>query len=61
MGTLLLIGDSLVKSVGKLFIQALTLYASVAIGATVTVAYATRRIWQAKTPRPVSPTVRALN
>jgi hypothetical protein len=55
LGTLLLIGDSLVKSVGKLFIQAFALYATVAIGAIVTVACATRRIWQAKTPRPVSP------
>ena len=61
MGTLLLIGDSLVKSVGKLFMQALVLYATLAIGAIVTVAYATRRIWQAKTPRPSSPAARASN
>ena len=58
MGTLLLIGDSLVKSVGKLFMQALVLYATLAIGAIVTVAYATRRIWQAKTPRPDPATIR---
>ena len=61
MRTLILIADSLVKSMGTLFIQVLALYVTLAAGAIVTVAYATRRIWQAKTPRPVSPAAGASN
>jgi hypothetical protein len=59
--TLILIADSLVKSMGKLFIQVLALYVMLALGTLVTAVYATRNIWQARTPRPVPVTARASN
>jgi hypothetical protein len=59
--TLILFADSLVKSTGTLFIQVLALYLTLALGTIVTVVYAIRKIWQAKTPRPVPATARASN
>ena len=59
--TLILIADGLVKSMGKLFIQALAVYVTLAFGTIVTAVYATRRIWQGKTPRPVPATARTSN
>lgn len=61
MRTLILIADGLVKSMGKLFIQALALYVTLAFGTIVAAVYATRKIWQAKTPRPVPVTARTSN
>jgi hypothetical protein len=59
--TLILIADGLLKSTGKLLIQVLALYLMLALGMIVTAVYATRKIWQAKTPRPVPVATRASN